>query len=196
MAKVTIIGLGFVLALTASAFAGANMEAKVCVHVEIHASRTCTKSFPAITGCADIISTEPTPDIDAFPVFYDLVEYQGFDYGMTWPGMYSCAFNSCSDLAIGTILWPGDGVSHAWYVCQPGPIAVPGWGWIFDYGMVCVVIHPTAGGPNVGDCTGNIDHVCAGCCAGIGGSYIGDDPCGNFTGAEQSTWGGIKTIFK
>ncbi len=190
-----VLVLVLVLVLSVSAFGGANMVAKACVHVEAHGSRTCAKNFPTITSCWDIVSTEPTPDVDAFPVFYDLVEYQGFDYGMDWPGLYSCAFTSCSDLAIGTITWPGDGISHAWYVCQPGPVVVTGWGWIYDYGLICIVPHPTAGAVNVGDCQGQLDIVCAACCGGTGG-YIGDDPCSNFTGAERSTWGGIKYIFK
>ena len=194
MKKALVIGVALLLLLSVSAYAGFNLDAKVAVHVEVHASRTCTKGFPTLTGCGDIITTEPGPDVDAFPVFFDLVEYQGFDYGMTWPGMYSCAFTSCSDLAIGTILWPGDGISHAWYVCRPGPVAIPGYGWFYDYGMICIVPHPTAGGPNIGDCYGNLDRPICIFCAGIGG-YIGDDPCWP-TGTEQSTWGNIKSMFK
>jgi hypothetical protein len=183
------------LALAVAAWAGLNPAATSAVHVLPHASRTCAKNFPVIAGCEDIITTEPTPDVDAFPVFFDMVEYQGFDYGMSWPGAYSCAFTSCSDLAIGTIVWPGDGISHAWYVCQPGPVAITGWGWIFDYGLVSIVPHPTAGGPIVGDCSGALDIVCAGIVAGIGG-YIGDDPCLPSSAAQPRTWGEIKNLFK
>jgi hypothetical protein len=195
MKKALVLAVALTLILSASALAGANAGiGKVGVHVLPHASRTCAKNFPVITFCADIITTEPGPDVDAFPVFFDLVEYQGFDYGMTWPGMYTCAFTSCSDLAIGTITHPGDGISHAWYACQPGPVAICGWGWIWDYGIVCVVPHPTAGGINIGDCSGFIDGPICIFCSGIGG-YIGDDPCWP-TATEQSTWGDIKGIFK
>ena len=194
MKKVLVVAVALMLIFSASAFAGANFTAKGAVHVEVHASRTCTKGYVTIDACVDIVFEISSPDADCFPVFYDLVEYQGFDYGLTWPGMYSCAFNSCSDLAIGTILWPGDGISHAWYVCQPGPVSVPGWGWIYDYGMVCLVPHPTAGGPNVGDCSGELDVPICYSCAGIGG-YVGDDPC-RPTGTEQSTWGNIKSMFE
>ncbi len=194
MKKVLVVAVALILALSASAFAGANPGAKAAVHVMDHASRTCAKNYPVITGCGDIVATLAGPDADCFPVFYELTEYQGFDYGMTWPGMYTCAFTSCSDLAIGTIQNVGDGISHAWYVCQPCPVALPGWGWIWDYGMVCIVPHPTAGGPNIGDCSGMLDYPICVFCAGIGG-YIGDDPCWP-TGAEESTWGGIKGMFK
>jgi hypothetical protein len=185
------------LLISGSAFAGANPDAKVAVHVEPHASRTCVKSFPVITGCADIITTEAGPEVDAFPVFFDLVEYQGFDYGLAWPGSYSCSFTSCSDLAIGTIVWPGDGISHAWYSCQPGPVGICGWGWIYGSGLVTVVEHPTAGLINVGDCSGQLDVPGCPYAAGIDG-YIGDDPCVpcDPTGQEQETWGSIKSLFR
>jgi hypothetical protein len=186
-AVVTLVG--------ATAFAGQNAGVgKAAIHVLDHASRTCTKSFPAIVGCADIQTELAAPDADCFPVFFDLVEYQGFDYGMTWPGMYTCAFASCSDLTIGTILNPGDGVSHAWYVCQPGPVAITGWGWIYDYGTVCLIAHPTAGGPSIGDCAGALDTPVRTFCAGIGGTP-GDDPCAP-TGIQPTTWGAIKDMFK
>jgi uncharacterized repeat protein (TIGR01451 family) len=165
------------LAMSTSAFAGANAGVgKVAVHVIPHASRTCAKNFPSITACEQIITSEDTMDVDAFPVFFDLVEYQGFDYGMTFPGPYSCAFTSCSDLAIGTITWPGDGISHAWYVCQPSGIALPGWGWIYGTGQVEIVAHPTAGGPIVGDCDTQLDELVGNFYAGIGGE-AGEDPC-------------------
>jgi hypothetical protein len=115
MKKVLVVAVALTLIVSASAFAGANDGlAKVCVHVEAHASRTCLKGFPVITGCEDVVETLAGQDADCFPVFYDLVEFQGFDFGMIWPGMYSCAYTSCSDLTIGGIVWPGDGVSHAW----------------------------------------------------------------------------------
>jgi hypothetical protein len=194
MKKVIVVALLLTLAASTTCLAGANPMAAWAVHVLPHGSRTCAKNFPVITGCEDMITTEPGADVDAFPVIYNLVEYQGFDYGMTWPGLYSCAFTSCSDLAIGTIVWPGDGISHAWYTCQPGPIAITGWGWIYDHGLICLAPHPTAGGPNVGDCAGQIDFACPGACAGIGG-FIGDDPCLPSSGTESSSWGAIKGLF-
>jgi hypothetical protein len=194
MKKVLVLTVALTLILSACAWAGLNPVAKAAVHVRPHASGSCTKNFPTILDCGDIVTTTPGPDVDAFPVFFDLVEYQGFDYGMTWPGMYSAVFTSCSDLTIGSILWPGDGVSHAWYVCQYGPVAIAGFAWIFDYGMVCIVPHPGAGGPTVGDCHGGDDGMMCMFCAGIGG-YIGDDPCWP-TATEPNTWGGIKGMFK
>jgi hypothetical protein len=165
-----------------SSDAGVNAYvAKGAVHVEPHMARTCADGLPAIASCEDIVTTEPGADVDVFPVFYDLVEYQGFDYALDWPGTGSCAFTSCSDLTIADIVHPGDGIAHAWYTCQPGPVAVPGWGWIQDYGTVCLIDHPTAGGINVGDCQGVIDIVAVVCSTGIGGS-LGGDPCRELPG--------------
>lgn len=195
MKKVLALAVALTLVLSASVYAGANAGVgKVAVHVLDHESRTCTKNFPSIQGCGDIITTHEGPDVDAFPVFFDLVEYQGFDYSMVWPGTYSCAFTSCSDLTIGGVVWPGDGVSHAWYECQPGPVAIPGFGWIWDYGMICIAPYPGTDQINIGDCTGALDAPICIFCAGIGG-YQGDDPC-EPTATEQSTWGSIKSMFK
>ena len=169
---------------------------KVAVHVEPHASRTCSKNFPAITGCSDIQYMIEAHDVDAFPVFFDLIEYQGFDYSLGWPGQYTCAFVTCSDLTLGTITNPGDGISHAWYSCQPGPVALPGWGWIYEPGPagICVVPHPEAGAINIGDCSGTIRGPVIVTCAGIGGA-LGDDPCSP-TDVQPTTWGHIKAMFK
>ncbi len=193
MKKVLVlaVALTFVLGGTCLAL---NDIAKVAVHVEDHASRSCTKGFPVIGGCEEINTTLTGNDADCFPVFFDLDEYAGFDYGLMWPGMYTCVFTSCSDLTIGGIVSPGDGISHAWTECQPGPVAIPGWGWIWDTGLVCVVPHPEAGGPNIGDCEGVITHPICNFCAGIGGAQ-GDDPC-EPTGTEPTTWGGIKSMFR
>ncbi len=173
-----------------------NPIGKVAVHVELHASRTCSKNFPTITNCGDIQYTIPYHDVDAFPVFFDIVEYQGFDYSLAWPGTYTCAFISCSDLTIGTISNPGDGISHAWYTCQAGHVALPGWGWIYEPGpaQICVVPHPEAGGINIGDCSGMIGGPLEISCAGIAGAY-GDDPC-TPTGVQSTTWGNIKAMFR
>jgi hypothetical protein len=173
-----VIAVIAILSLATCAFAGLNTEGKVAVHVIPHDSRSCTKAFPLIPACSDIVYTEPGPDADCFPVFFDLVEYQGFDYGLTWPGMYSTVFTSCSDLTIGGIQFPGDGISHAWTECQPGPIAIPGWGWIYDYGTVSVVAHPDVGIIKIGDCQDpvGLDATIASFYAGIGG-FAGEDPC-------------------
>jgi hypothetical protein len=195
MRRTLAVSFVILLLVSGSALAGANDSVgKAAVHAVPHASRTCAKNFPSIAGCTQILTTEPSQDVDCFPVFYELNEYQGFDYGLTWPGLYSCAFTSCSDLAIGTIQFTGDGISHAWYVCQAGPVAICGWGWIYDTGLVCIGPHPTAGGPNIGDCGGALDLPIANFCAGIGGAS-GQDPC-TPTNIEPTTWGAIKNVFK
>jgi hypothetical protein len=195
MKAIIAIALGVMLVSSGLASAGLNAGlGKGAVHVMPHASRTCAKNFPSISGCTQIQTTTGVSDADCFPVFYELVEYQGFDYGLVWPGTYTCAFTSCSDLAIGTIQNTGDGVSHAWYVCQPGPVAICGWGWIYDSGLVCLVAHPTAGGPVIGDCSGGLDQPIATYCAGIGGTP-GEDPCAATTIAP-TTWGAIKGMFE
>jgi uncharacterized repeat protein (TIGR01451 family) len=174
-----------------------NNRVRVAIHVEPRGSRTCNMNMPAISECEDIETMVPGKDVDAFVVFYRLSEYQGLDYSLTWPGTYTCAFTSCSDLTIGGISNPGDGISHAWYVCQYGPAVIPGWAWIQEPGpaQICPAPHPTAGGPNVGDCSGNVINLMPRFCAGIGGAP-GGDPCSYPTNVRPTTWGEIKSMFK
>jgi hypothetical protein len=160
--------------------AGANCCAGMAVHVLPHdGNRSCTNEFPDMEFCYFVNTTHGgCEDIDVFPVFFYLAEYQGFDYGLSWPGASSCAFTSCSDLSIGRLESSGDGISHAWYTCQPGPLAIPGWGWITGDtpGRICIVPHPLAGGPNIGDCSSELDQPVTSACAGICGEE-GDEPC-------------------
>ncbi|MFH1314379.1 MAG: hypothetical protein ABIJ00_14275 [Candidatus Eisenbacteria bacterium] len=174
----------------------ANPNGKVAVHVEPHASRSCSKSFPAIQICTDITYMTDSGDADVFPVFFDLMEYQGFEYGVTWSGQSSCVFTSCSDLTIGGITYPNDGVSHAWTGCQPGPVAVPGWAWLTVDSpcLVYIVGHPQTGSITIGDCSGGAGSPSYSFCAGLAGA-VGDDPCVP-TRVEPTTWGGIKAMFR
>jgi hypothetical protein len=196
MKKAILLASIMILIVSGASFAGINAEAKGWVHVLDHASRTCAKGFPAdIDSCGDIIYTLAGQDADCFPVFWNMTEYQGFDFSLAWPGTYTCAYTSCSDLAIGTIINPGDGVSHAWYVCQNSSASIPGWGWIYDTGLVCLTDHPTAGGVIVGDCSTLLDTLPSSSygCAGIGGT-AGQNPCENST--NPTSWGDIKGLFK
>ena len=177
-----------------------NPGVKVAIHLEEHLpARSCAGDFPSIATCADIVTTIDAGDVDAFPVFFNLNEYLGLEYGLMWPGQYSCAFTSCSDLTIGGISDPGDGVAHAWHFCQPGPIAVPGWAWIYeeDAAHICIVEHPWAYAISVLDCSpeGRLDHPDSSFCAGIAGAE-GGDPCDHPTNVERATWGGIKSMFR
>jgi uncharacterized repeat protein (TIGR01451 family) len=175
-----------------------NPGAKAAVHVLPHLDRTCGRDFPAINTCTDIVYETQALDVDAFPVFFNLSEYRAVEYGMSWPGNLSCLFTACSDLEIDNIVNSGDGIAQAWTVCQPGPIAIPGWAWIESdvAGQICLVDHPEVWAIRVRDCrqVTELDHPDPVFCAGIGGAD-GENPCGYPTASEPSTWGGIKSLF-
>ena len=70
--KLVCFVVGFaVAALAIPAIAGVNANAKVAVHVMLHAPRTCIKNFPSIVSCHDIVYEIGNQDVDAFPVFFD-----------------------------------------------------------------------------------------------------------------------------
>jgi hypothetical protein len=151
--------------------------------------------------CRDIQYMTDSTDVDAFPVFFDLAEYRGLEYGLTWPGSNTCVFTSCSDLSIGGITEPGDGISQSWFHCRFGPIAAGGWAWIQadGPGEICVVVHPLTYQITVGDCQYHprADHPEDDdvYCAGVGGVEV-DNPCGYPTNVEPTTWGGIKAMYR
>lgn len=182
------------------AVAGNNPGVAVTVHVLPHAAtRTCSNGLPAVSWCKDLKTTEASTDVDWFPVFYELSEYMGVDYSVIWPGTYTCSFTTCSDLCIGDIVDPGDGISQVWFSCRSGNMAVPGWGRIYEPhgGRICVVPHPVSGEISILDCNQELDSPAAvPSCAGIGGQQ-GDDPCGGDSPPiEEQTWGEIKSMFE
>ncbi|MFC1799521.1 choice-of-anchor D domain-containing protein [Candidatus Eisenbacteria bacterium] len=159
-------------------FAGTNPLAKSAVHVLSHdANRNCA-GVPAVAGCGDISTTYAGADFDAFPVFFNLTEYLGLEYGLTWPEWtYGAAWTSCSLLSIGGITAPGDGVVQAWGACQTGQV-VAGWVWLYadTPGNVSVVPHPETGDILVLDCNLGVNETVQNFSAGVFGG-TGDDPC-------------------
>ena len=195
--KILAIALALMLVCSV-AFAGMNAEHKVAVHVMAYNSTmgcTAKQGFPAITGCADIVTTLGSPDSHCFPVFFDLVGVTGVQHGLTWPGAYTCVYTKCAgNYTIGDIVSTGDGIAYTWGTCQYVTVVVCGFGWIYDWGMVCPSPNPQTGLLGTADCNFVEDAPQCVFCAGIGG-FVGDDPC-EPTATEASTWGGIKSMFK
>jgi hypothetical protein len=183
----------------ALAHAGNNVNHKVAVHVMPHASRSCSKGFPAIDDCDDIVyEYEGCGDIDVFPVFFGLTEVTAVQYSLTWPAAWgTCLFTACAgDLTMGGISDSGDWTSHAWTECQHVSVVVPGFGWlaVSGPGLVCPhlnLLYRTL----TTDCSFREDVPYESYCAGICGEE-GENPCGYPTAADESTWGSIKAMFR
>jgi hypothetical protein len=201
MNKTIAITSALITLLASVCLGGINPNAKVAIHVKAHAAKQDCGSLPAISDSSDIVTTYEGSSFDFFPVFYDLNECQGVEYGVTWPAWVSaCVFTSCSDFVIGDIESPGDGISHVWTECVTGGVAIPGWGWLYadDAGVVCIIDHPEGGAVSVLDCNEGLDEPIDNFCAGVYGA-TGDDPAsGGRGGAPEGsgTSGGIRGYYK
>jgi hypothetical protein len=195
------VSLLLVIATSTSVLAGTNRSAKVAIHVKAHYAKQNCQGLPAISDSSDIVTTLDGADIDFFPVFFGLTECLGVEYGVEWPGwMNGCVFTSCSDLVIGDIEWPGDGISHAWRECRYAAVVIPGWGWLQadSAGTICMVPHPDAEAISVLDCREGIDEPLDNFCAGVFGA-VGDDPAGGGRGGAPEgggASGGIRGYYK
>jgi hypothetical protein len=201
MKDILLPAVAIVLIVNAAGLCGDNPGAKVAVHVRAHTTRLTCEGLPEISDSSDIVTTCEGSTFDFFPVFFGLTEYQGLEYGVTWPAWaYTCLFTSCSDFAIGYIKFPGDGISHAWTECMTGGVAIPGWGWLYadSAGTVCIVDHPDFGAVSVLDCDEGLDEPIDNFCAGVYGA-TGDDPTsGGRGGAPEGggASGGIRGYYK
>ena len=204
MAIKVMVAAGLVLVTVTGVLGEVNEDIKVAVHVLPYDSgRACHRKFPVIGSCDQIVTTYAgCGNIDFFPVFFNLVDHQGLEYAVEWPGTYSCVFGDCSDGHLGGIRWSGDWITQFWAECQPYGIAIPGWGWITvdSPGMVCVVPPSITGLIAVGPCDyapdpDHLDYPYASYCAGVCGE-IGHNPCLPKTHATvATTWGSIKNLF-
>jgi hypothetical protein len=102
--------------------------------------------------------------------------------------------------ASGAILGdPLTGVSFTWLSCQEG------WTWVYQYLMIDtsgnqniveIVPHPTAGGPNMVECSGTRPIYPAVIFNKLYVNYTdGVDPECSETGTSSKSWGAIKSIY-
>ncbi len=201
MSKTLLTVLILALAITIPCFAGNNPYYKVAVHVlPRDCDRNCVFGMPDIDNACDINSTYHGPEeFEIFPVFYDLTEVYCLEYAIEWTGDYSCAYTPCGYSHIGEILWSGDWIAQCFDGCQPGPVMIPGWGWMEmnTPGTICVAPPQHTGEIKVLDCTGEgIDNPVATYCAGVQGA-AGDDPCRDLVRAtEPTSWSSVKAMFR
>jgi hypothetical protein len=177
--------------------AGQNPNAKLAIHVKDHDSEQDCGNLTIVEHCDDVVSTYPGYSFDLMPVFFDLNGVISCEYGLTWPlWTYDCLYTSCSDLTIGSIDQPGDGISQAWNECQTGYTIIPGWGWFHatSPGRICPVQNPQQGYLGIYDCDYGLDEFQMTFCAGVNGAE-GDDLCEAY-GTERSTWGSLKYMLR
>jgi hypothetical protein len=200
-ALLSVAGL-LVVGLSRPAEAGSNEGHKLAIHVKSHPT-SCSSGFPNFSSCAQIVfAYAGGGEVDVIPVFFELREYLALEFGLDWPWTWgSLSWVRCKgDISIGTIVRPGDGTAVDWTTCQTGWSVAPGFGWLTasGSGVVRAVRNPATGDYGVIDCTEDTpvyDYPFGDpYSAGIGGA-AGDDPC-QMKGGSESSWGGIKSMFR
>lgn len=179
---------------------GTSLEGMAAVHVlPRNANRSCTENFPEIDFCEDICWTEAACEVDVFPVFFGLDEARGFEYGLTWPEEWgSISFTSCSDMTIGALVHPGDGISQTWSECRTDNIIFTGYASLdaAGPGLIEVIPHPENGGPRVVTCHYGSYTTMYTFSGGVCGAE-GEEPCpGGPQSVKPVTWGAIKAMFR
>jgi len=206
MKKVLVIAIALTLVITAAALAGPgqNPLTKIAIHAKAYPT-TC-KQIPTFADCHGIVTTLAGSggNVNVIPVLFDIASYTVAEFGMTWPAEWgTMSWLRCKgNIAIGTIMNPGDGTAISWSVCMAGWSVAPGLGWLTPTGpgIVSPIPNPATGDMGVVDCTPTsqggpyYDHPMCVFSAGIDG-MTGDDPCEE-TATEQSTWGSIKGMFE
>jgi hypothetical protein len=188
-----ILWVMVVLAVAGPCLAGRNQSMKCAVHVRAHNAKQGCDNLPVIEWWYSLLLTYEGASFDAFPVFFDLYEYLGVQYGLTWPDWtYSAAFTSCSDLVIGSVTTPGTGAAHAWTSCQSAGVAIPSFVWLYadGHGHVCLTNYPESNPPRlwVLDCAEGLDGPVWGYCDCA--EVYTDAPA-----TEPTTWGSVKSLF-
>jgi hypothetical protein len=198
-----LVGVLLAASLTGPSYGGVNSDHKLAIHLKAHPT-SCGSGFPSFASCSAITTTYPgCGDVDVVPVFFDLVEVTAVELALEWPREWgSMSWVRCKgDIDVGGIVRSGDGTAIAWTACERAWSIAPGFGWLTAYtpGVVRAVPHPSTGDYGVVDCGRMPDQVydypkwepgVAGVCGATG-----DNPCVPKGGAE-TTWGGIKSIFR
>jgi hypothetical protein len=198
--EITSAETGPVRTTLRTSLCGTSREGLAAIHVlPRNASTTCTENFPEVEYCEEVCWTEAACEVDFFTVFFGLDEYQGFEYGLTWPAEWgSISFISCSDMTIGGIAHPGDGISQTWSECRTDYLTFTGYGRVdaTGPGRISIIAPPTWYAPKVITCHYGTYDVMMSYRGGVCGAE-GDQPCG--TGPQRvqpTTWGAIKAMFR
>jgi hypothetical protein len=156
MKKILVIAIALTFVAT-TAFAGHNAAHKLAIHVKAHPT-SCTKAYPTITDCTEIVTTwAQCGDFDAMPVFFNLSDYTVVEFALTWPAEWgSTSWVRCKgELAVGGILYAGEGTAIAWTTCQYGWSMLPGYAWLAATGpgMVQAIPNPATAMYGTVDCS-------------------------------------------
>jgi hypothetical protein len=203
--RMLLVVIGLLAIAFASAHGGtaANQSIKFALHIEQHATRSCTKGMPSIATRDDLHRVHDTyEDIDVFFVVFGFDSTTGAQYGLVWPEAWgSAATSHCGEFGIGSIVNPGDGLAITWSGCQLGG-AVPAfwpvaWSWLLPTsdGEIEICDNPTTSKLTASSCSFVETEPESVFYAGINvDPYEG--PPGGRVAIQATSWGQIKAMFR
>jgi hypothetical protein len=185
---------------------GGNPGMEMALVVQPHAARPCG----AVYGdCSEMqYRLAEGGSCDVIVVAYNFTGMTGIQYGLDYSGVSGATFgtfHSCSTAQIRTSDAAGlYSVAQAWSTCQAPPQSGAGVmvGWMELWGgsgRIDIVPDPAAGGVVSVDCDMIVGAVAGTHPGFIGGAEAlsGDtSPCGQILAAEETTWSGVKTLYR
>jgi hypothetical protein len=198
--------------------AGENSAAKILAHIGNPTTKNVCTQAPV--NCRDaVVSAAPGSFYNVYICVgnhSDSVGVAGVQFGIDYNGalgqgvdVFSWAF--CADLEFATPGWPGanSGNMLTWIPdgpsinCQYGPGAtVAGYFYLGVYtpDRLSIIPRPVDGQAKVADCNAFEDDITNVLPSPLGyadfGTGDGYNPCDNIVAVEQTTWSGVKSLFR
>lgn len=202
-----VLGIAaLVFGSAASAGAAGNPDVELALVVQPHTPHGCGGTY---SDCSTMqYRLAETGSYDVLVVAYNYDGLRAVRYALDYSGVADAtfgSFNSCTYTQISGARAAGlFGVSQAWSACQapaaPGEGVVIGWLELWG-GAGRIDIVPDTGTSSVQaiDCSFAMDAVFNVHPAFVGGAAAADgdtSPCGQILANEETTWGGVKTLYR
>lgn len=211
----SLVAAGLWLGTVAAAHAGENSSAKILLHIGPVTSKNACVAVPA--DCRSAVVSAPAGS--AYNVYVcvgngsDSVGVAGLQFGISYngagfQGVDIFSWSKCTDLEFAMAGWPSSNTGNlmTWAAnsnCQAGPGTVAaGYFYMAVYtpDRLSLTPRPNDGAAKVADCNAVEDDLTTQAPSALGyadfDTGLGYNPCQNIVPVENTTWGGVKSLFR